>query len=52
MAEHADDATFSEYKAFVSQSTNTMQSMLSTAKVALRIMSDPDLAQLTARSSF
>jgi type IV secretion system protein VirD4 len=52
MAKYADDTAFAEYKAFVSQSTNTMQSILSTAKTSLKFMADPELAELTATSSF
>lgn len=52
MATHADDTAFAEYKAFVSQSSNTMQSILSTAKTSLKFMADPELAELTASSSF
>lgn len=52
VADFADEATFHVYKGFVSQSQNTMQGHLSTAKTALRMLSDPDVARLTSKQTF
>lgn len=52
MADYADPATYQVFKGFVSQSPNTMQGHLSTAKTALRMLSDPDVAKLTSRQTF
>lgn len=46
-----DDATYNAYVGFVSQSEKTMQGILSQAKSAITMLSDPDIARLTARSS-
>jgi type IV secretion system protein VirD4 len=47
-----DDATYHAFKGFISQSEKTMQGIVSQAKSALTMLSDPDVARLTARSSF
>lgn len=53
VAENApNDAVYGRYKAFISQSPNTMQGLLSSAKVALKALGDPDIARLTARNTF
>lgn len=52
MARHADEAAYRVFKGFVSQSPNTMQGHLSTAKAALRMLGDPDVAYLTSSQTF
>lgn len=52
VADYADDETCHAFKGFVSQSANTMQGHLSTAKTALKMLADPDVARLTAGESF
>ena len=47
-----DDSTYNTFNGFISQNEKTMQSILSQAKSALTMISDPDVARLTARSSF
>ena len=47
-----DDATYHAFKGFSSQNEKTMQGLVSQAKSALTMLSDPDVARLTARSSF
>lgn len=47
MAEHLDQTSFDEYKAFLSQDDKVMNSILSTGKTALASFSDPGLALLT-----
>jgi type IV secretion system protein VirD4 len=47
-----DDQTYHAFKGFLSQSDKTMQGIVSQAKSALIALSDPDIARLTARSSF
>lgn len=47
-----DDQTYQGYKGFISQETKIMQGMVSQAKSALSILSDPDIGTLTAKSSF
>ena len=49
---YADSQTKSEYKGFISNAENTMQGLLSTAKVSLKAFADPDIANLTATNSF
>lgn len=49
---HADDQTYQQFKGFVSAAKNTMQGFLSTAKTSLKSLLDPDLAELTAGSTF
>ena len=49
---YADENTKTEYKGFISQSDNTLQSILSTAKTSLKAFSDPDIANLTAVNDF
>lgn len=51
IADHADEQIFQQYKGFVSQSPNTMQGLVSSAKTALKMLSDPDIARLTARNT-
>lgn len=52
IGDHADDETCHAFRGFVSQSTNTMQGHLSTAKTALKMLADPGVARLTASQSF
>lgn len=47
-----DDATYHAFKGFISQSDKTMQGLLSQAKASLSMLSDPDIARLTAVSTF
>lgn len=47
-----DDQTYHAYKGFISQSEKTMQGIVSQAKSALTMLSDPDIARLTAASTF
>jgi len=47
-----DDATYHAFKGFSSQNEKTMQGLISQAKSALTMLSDPDVARLTARSTF
>ena len=47
-----DDATYFAFKGFITQSEKTMQGIVSQAKAALTMMADPELAALTASSSF
>lgn len=47
-----DDATYHGFKAFISQSEKTMQGILSQAKSSLTMLSDPDIAKLTAENTF
>jgi type IV secretion system protein VirD4 len=47
-----DDATYTAYKGFISQSERTLQGLLSQAKSSLSMLGDPDIARLTAQSTF
>ena len=47
-----DDATYHAFKGFIAQSDKTLQGLLSQAKSSLSMLSDPDIAQLTAQSTF
>ena len=47
-----DDATYFAFKGFITQSEKTTQGIVSQAKAALTMMADPELAALTASSSF
>ena len=47
-----DDQTYHAFKGFISQSEKTMQGIVSQAKSALTMLSDPDIARLTAASTF
>lgn len=47
-----DDQTYYAYKGFITQSEKTMQGIVSQAKSALSMLSDPDIARLTATNSF
>lgn len=47
-----DDATYYAYKGFISQNEKTLQGLLSQAKSAVSMLSDPDIASLTTRSTF
>lgn len=51
MANHLDAATFAEYRAFCANDTKTMANILSTARVALDLWSDPDIAAVTATTT-
>ena len=52
ISKYADAQTYSQYKGFISNSSNTLQGLLSTAKISLKAIADPDIAKLTAYSSF
>ena len=52
IAKYADDQTYSQYKGFISNSPNTLQGLLSTAKVSLKAAADPDIAKLTSYNDF
>jgi type IV secretory pathway TraG/TraD family ATPase VirD4 len=52
ISKYADKQTETEFKGFVSQSSNTLQSILSTAKTSLKAFADPDIANLTASNDF
>jgi type IV secretory pathway TraG/TraD family ATPase VirD4 len=47
-----DDASYHAFKGFISQSEKTLQGLLSQAKSSLSMLSDPDIARLTAKSTF
>jgi type IV secretion system protein VirD4 len=47
-----DQATYHAFKGFIAQSDKTMQGLLSQSKAALTMLSDPDIARLTARHTF
>lgn len=51
MGKYLDEVTFAEYKGFVSQDTKVIAGMLSSARAALDLWSDPDIAELTASDS-
>ncbi len=52
IAEYADPQTFAQYKGFISNAPNTLQGLLSTAKVSLKAVADPDIARLTSYNDF
>ena len=52
VAEHADETAYVSFKSFVNQGENVMRGHLSTAKTALRMLADPDVARLTAEQGF
>lgn len=47
-----DDQSYYAYKGFITQNEKTMQGIVSQAKSALSMLSDPDIARLTATNSF
>lgn len=51
IADHADEQIFQQFKGFISASPNTKQGLVSSAKTALKMLSDPDIARLTARNT-
>lgn len=51
MCKYLDDAMFSEYKAFLAQDTKVIASILSSARAAVDLWSDPDIVRLTASDS-
>jgi type IV secretory pathway TraG/TraD family ATPase VirD4 len=51
MSENLDKITFAEYKAFIAQDPKILSSILSSARSALDLWSDPDIIQLTASDS-
>lgn len=51
MAEHLDAVTFAEYTAFVAQDSKVLSSIISSARSALDLWSDPDIVELTASNS-
>jgi type IV secretory pathway TraG/TraD family ATPase VirD4 len=48
MSQYLDEVTFAEYKGFISQDTKVIAGMLSSARAALDLWSDPDIAELTS----
>lgn len=51
MCKYLDDAMFPEYKAFLAQDTKVIASILSSARAAVDLWSDPDIVRLTASDS-
>ena len=51
MAAHLDELGFAEFKAFLAQDEKVIASILSAARAALDLWSDPDIARLTATHS-
>jgi type IV secretory pathway TraG/TraD family ATPase VirD4 len=51
MSRYLDEVTFAEYKGFISQDTKVIAGMLSSARAALDLWSDPDVAELTSSDS-
>ena len=51
-ATRTDTATFNEYQAFTGGNVKTMLSFLNTADIALSAVGNPEIANLTATSSF
>lgn len=47
-SQYLDEITFAEYKGFLAQDNKVIAGMLSTARTALNLWSDPDIARLTA----
>ncbi len=52
ISKYADQQTYAQYKGFISSAPNTMQGLLTTAKVSLKAFADPDIASLTAYTDF
>ena len=52
VSKYADDQTYDQYKGFISNAPNTLQGLLSTAKVSLKAFADPNIAKLTAYTDF
>ena len=51
MQQNLSDLAWPEYKAFLSQDTKIMTSILSSARAALDLWSDPDIIKLTATNT-
>ncbi len=51
MTNYLDKSTFSEYKAFIAQDFKVIASILSSARAALDLWSDPDIVRVTASDS-
>jgi type IV secretory pathway TraG/TraD family ATPase VirD4 len=51
MGRYLDEVTFAEYKGFIAQDTKVISGMLSAARAALDLWSDPDVAELTAEDT-
>lgn len=51
MAENLDDRMFAEYQACIAQDSKVLSSILSSARAALDLWSDPDVIQITATDS-
>jgi type IV secretory pathway TraG/TraD family ATPase VirD4 len=51
MQNYLDDLTFPEYKAFLAQDSKVIASILSSARAALDLWSDPDIVRLTAKDT-
>lgn len=51
MSRNLNDAMFTEYKAFLAQDPKVSANILSTARTALDLWSDPDIVRLTAANS-
>ena len=47
-SEYADDTLFTEYKSFISTDEKIRSSIIATAKAALQLFSDPDVAKVTS----
>lgn len=52
IAEYADTQTYSQYKGFICNAPNTLQGLLSTAKMSLKAIADPNIAKLTGSNNF
>ena len=51
MKKHLDDASFAEYKAFLAQDDKVIASILSSARIALDLWSDPDIVAFSVKNS-
>ena len=51
MCKYLDDAMFAEYKAFLAQDSKVIASILSSARAAVDLWSDPEVVRLTASDS-
>jgi type IV secretion system protein VirD4 len=51
MRRYLDAVTFAEYRGFIAQDTKVIAGMLSSARAALDLWSDPEITVLTARDS-
>jgi len=51
MLKYLDEETYSEFHAFLSQDDRVLTSVLSSARVALDLWSDPDIVNFTKKDS-